>query len=96
MKVTPSKIAAIVVALGYLATSLAIGGWDTEGLPIVCLLLALPLTFIWFPDFFHEHLGRANSRFTNETPAFMFVVVGWLWLVGYLPLLMYLLARTAQ
>ena len=96
MKPTPSKIVAIVIALGYLVTSLVLGGSDTEGVPIVCLLLSFPLFFIWFPDFVHDHIGRANTRFTSETPAFMIVVVGWLWLVGYLPLLAYLLARSGQ
>jgi hypothetical protein len=93
MEITPSKVFALAIALVYLAASIVLGGWDTEGIAIVCLMLLLPLCFIWFPDFVHDRIGRANTRFTSETPAFMVEVVGWLWLVGYLPLLAYLLAR---
>jgi hypothetical protein len=94
MAITPDKAAAFVIALIYLAGSIMLGGWDTEGVAVVCLLLLLPLCFIWFPDFLHDYIGRATTfRATSETPAFMFVVVGWIWLLGYLPLLAYLLAH---
>jgi hypothetical protein len=93
MKVTPNKLIAVVVAVIYLATSIAVAGWDIEGVAVVCLLLSMPLVFIWFPDVVHNYVGRANSRVTTETPELMVTMVGWLWLVGYLPLLAYLLSR---
>lgn len=97
MHVTRSKMLGLVIALGYLATAVAMSGWDTKGVAIVCLCLSLPLAFIWFP---HEIASldamiakRPYGRITSGIPAFMVTLVGWLCLVGYLPLLAYLLAH---
>ena len=97
MQVTRSKIFGLVIALGYLATAIAMSGGDTKGVVVICLCLSLPLAFIWFP----EEIGaltaivakRPYGRITTETPASMVTLVGWLCLVGYLPLLAYLLAH---
>jgi hypothetical protein len=97
MQITRSKIAALVIALGYLAIVIAASGWDIEGVGIICLLLPLPMAFIWFPDEiagFLNTFGKGGyTRFNSETPAFMFTLVGWLFLVGYLPLLACLLGH---
>ena len=97
MQVTRSKILGLVIALGYLATAVAISGWDTKGVAVFCVSLSLPLAFIWFPDeigaFTAIVARRPYGRITTETPASMVTLVGWLCLVGYLPLLAYLLAH---
>ena len=97
MEVTRSKLLGLAIALGYLVAVVAIFGWDTKGLAVICLCVSLPLAFIWFPDeiaAYTAYVARLPySRMNSETPAPMVTAVGWLWLVGYLPLLAYLLAR---
>ena len=93
MQFTRSKIIALVIALGYLVTAIVMWGWDTGGLAIICVCLSLPLAFIWFPEVIHEVFGREGTRFTTETPAPVVTLVGWLFLVGYAPLLAYLLGH---
>jgi hypothetical protein len=94
-QVTRSKILALVIALGYLAAAVAMFGWDTKGAAVICLCLSLPLAFIWFPDEIEAFTAmvakRPYGRITSETPATMVTIVGWLLLLGYLPLLAYLL-----
>jgi hypothetical protein len=97
MQVTRSKIIALVIALGYLAPVIVVAGWDIQGAGVMCLMLSMPLVFIWFPEKVEAHTRRlaerTYSRIDTETPAFVVTLVGWVWLVGYLPLLAYLLAR---
>lgn len=96
MQVTRSKILGLVIALGYIAIAVAMSGWDTEGVAVICLSLSLPLAFIWFPDEIAAYTriaAKGGGRFNTETPASMVTLVGWLCLVGYLPLLAYLLAH---
>jgi hypothetical protein len=97
MQFTRGKILALVIAIGYLAVPIAVSGWDTEGVAIICLVLSLPLAFIWFPDEVADFLnsfGKSGyTKFNSETPAFMLTLVGWLCLLGYLPLLAFLLGH---
>src|ERR1700675_4643144 len=80
MQVTGSKIFALVIALGYIATAIAMSGWDIRGGAAICLMLSLPLAFIWFPDeigaFTRLVARRGYGRIDTETPAFMLTLVG--------------------
>jgi hypothetical protein len=95
MQITLSKVFGLAIALGYIATAIAMSGWDTTGVALICL--SLPLAFIWFPEEIEAYTAMLAKlpygRISTETPAFMVTLVGWLILVGYLPLLAYLLAR---
>ena len=68
MRVTPSKIVALVIAVGYLVSAIVMWGGDAR----VCLYLFLPLALIWFPDEIAERSRRVaerGSRFNTPTPA---------------------------
>lgn len=95
MQVTRSKLVALVIALGYFVTVVVMQGWEKA--VVLSFLLLLPVAFIWFPNEIEAFTAmlakRPFSRTTQETPAFMVTIVGWLWLVGYLPLMAYLLSR---
>jgi hypothetical protein len=97
LEVTRGKFLGLTIALGYLAAVAAIFGWDANGVATICLCVSLPLVFIWCPDEIAAYTAYVAklpySRMNSETPAPMVTAVGWLWLVGYLPLLAYLLAR---
>jgi hypothetical protein len=96
LEITRSKLVGLVIAVGYVAAAIATSGWDTKGFAVICLCVSLPLAFIWFPDEIAAYTAYVAklpySRMNSETPAPMVTAVGWLWLVGYLPLLAYLLA----
>jgi hypothetical protein len=95
MQVTRSKIIALAFALGYLATAVVMWGWDAGGLATISVCLLLPLGLIWFPDeveaYTRKAADRDYSRMWPATPALVVTFVGWLFLVGYAPLLAYLL-----
>ncbi len=97
MQVTRSKTIAPVIALGYLVTVVVMWGWNPGGLAKVGVALSLPLGFIWFPDKVEVHTRKLATRtychIDTETPAFMVTFVGWLFLVGYFPLLAFLLGH---
>jgi hypothetical protein len=96
MEVTPSKIIALVIALGYLTIFIMMGDWDARGVVTMCIFLSFPLAFIWFPDEIEEYgkiAAERGSRFNTPTPASVLVVVGWVFLLGYFPLIGFLLAH---
>src|SRR5690349_19459100 len=101
MLLSRSKILAIVIALIYLGTAIVLDGWDGKGFVVMCILLLLPLAFIWFPDEIADY-SSSNPRFgigrgfNSATPASMVTLVGWLGLLGYFPLLVFLLTRSAN
>jgi xanthine/uracil/vitamin C permease (AzgA family) len=92
MQITRSKIVALVIALGYLAAAFFAAGLNA--VPSVGISVMLPLVLIWFP----KKMGAAPTKvdfsgIDTETPAIVVTAIGWVWLLGYLPLLAYLLAR---
>jgi hypothetical protein len=93
MPITRSKIIAVGVALAYLAVAAAMSGGGSQVLPVVCVSLVLPLALIWFPKQMGKAGRFANQQIDTETPEVLVTIVGWLWLVGYLPLMAYLLTR---
>jgi hypothetical protein len=97
VRVTRSKIIALVIALCYLVPALVMVGCDFRAAGGMCFMVLMPLAFIWFPERVEAHTRRLAERtyseIDTETPAFVATLVGWVWLVGYLPLLAYLLAR---
>jgi hypothetical protein len=95
MEVTRSKVLGLIIALSYLATAIAMAGWDAEGVAIMSLCLSVPVAFIWFPDeigAFTDIVARGGwGRINTETPPFMISLSGWLFLVVVFPLIAYLL-----
>lgn len=49
MEITASKIAALLVALAYIVVAFGFGA-PLKVLALFCLVLAVPLGLIWFPD----------------------------------------------
>jgi len=90
MRVTPGKIASVIIAAAWFAVVVAGAGW-TWGWRL-SLALMLPLALIWFP----EKIGGATGyiihyqRVDEKTPPILITVMGWFFLVG-LPLVLYYL-----
>jgi hypothetical protein len=99
MRITRTKIVALVIALAYVAVPIVMSGWDAEGIATLCLMVSLPLAFIWFPEEISAYTARLTKRSLSSidtpTPGPVVTLVGWVWLVGYLPLLAYLLTLSA-
>jgi hypothetical protein len=95
MQVTRSKIIALIIALGYVTIFVVTNGWHARALTSMCLVLSFPLAFIWFPEEIEERgkiAEERGSRYT-ATPAPVLVIVGWVFLLGYLPFIGFLLAH---
>jgi hypothetical protein len=96
MVITRSKIFALVIALGYVTAAIAMSAWDAKGVGGVCLVSIVPLALIWFPDeisaYCSPDIRFGIEGFNSPTPPVMVSVVGWLGLVGFVPLLAYLLS----
>jgi uncharacterized membrane protein YoaT (DUF817 family) len=81
-----SKIAAVVIAVGYtLAVAIAIvfcKGVTRDAFSIVPLFF-LPLPFIWFPEVLGGFTGYVSGgrRIDTETPPAIVAFIGWLLLV---------------
>ena len=93
MQVTIAKLAALLLALGYVIAA----GFSTEGLPgagLVAVAVLFPLALIWFPDEI-ESWGRLWRRGGPSgirmlpSPPWLVAFMGWVFLVG-LPLFMLL------
>lgn len=96
MVITRSKLFALVIALGYVTAAIAMSGWDAKGVGGVSLVSVVPLALIWFPNEIAAYTtflaNRPYGRINTETPAPVVTLIGWLGLVGFVPLLAYLLS----
>jgi hypothetical protein len=93
-----SRLASVVVAVGYGITAFVIAG-KGQGGPAVILtvvILLFPLALIWFPDVFGDYIGPVRRGYVDQTtPPVMIAIAGWFFLVG-LPLVLYQLWRSRQ
>jgi hypothetical protein len=99
MEITVSKIASLIVAIGYLFAAFLAGGGE-RSLParytvgpigttiILGLALLFPLSLIWLPDFWGEQTGR----FARGTPSWVVALGGWFLLIG-LPIILFFVLR---
>ncbi len=93
MRVTWSKIAAIVVALVYVVLSVldVVGSETTLWELTYLLVLLIPLALIWFPEVLGSATGFIGHRVVDhETPPWLVSAAGWFFLVG-LPVLLWLI-----
>lgn len=87
---TKSRIAALIVAVVWLAPAMVQQGALTVAVGKLALVLLLPLALIWFPEelgSFTGYIGRGR-RIDTETPPVLISLLGWLLLLG-IPLLAY-------
>ena len=85
-----SKIASLVIAIGYTVIALVEGGASGLACPIA---LFLPLALIWFPDEVGSFTGWFRGGYINkESPPALLSMMGWFFLVG-LPTILYFLWR---
>ena len=93
MRVTWSKIAALVVALFYVVVCVAdLGRSGTpRGDLRYLLVLLFPLALIWFPEVIGSATGSIGHGVVDcESPPWLVSAAGWFFLVG-LPVLLWLL-----
>ena len=81
MEITISKIAAVVIAIGYAIAIVVNVGFKIHATS--ALLLAVPLALIWFPEELGSYTGYVSrgSTIDTETPPFIVAGLGWLLLV---------------
>lgn len=81
MEITISKIAAVIIAIGYAIAIVAYAGFTKQATSVYLLLV--PLGLIWFPEELGSHTGIVirGSTIDAETPPFLVSFVGWLLLV---------------
>jgi hypothetical protein len=77
-----SKIAAVVIALGYLV-AIAIHEWSVMPMVPVGVVLLAPLGLIWFPEELGSFTGYVSrgGYINNETPPTLVAFMGWLFLL---------------
>jgi len=81
--ITRGKLLSLVIALGYLVSLIFAEGWRPKELVQLCVMLLVPLAFIWFP----EEIGSAKGAIGHgavdkETPDFLVSFLGWSILIG--------------
>jgi hypothetical protein len=81
MEITISKIAAVVIAVGYAIAIVFNTGFTTQATGAV--LLFVPLALIWFPEELGGYTGYFSRGATidTETPPVVVSLLGWLFLV---------------
>jgi len=91
MRITLSKILALLIATGYVIAFLVSEGADWQVIKLLAGLV-FPLVFIWFPEEMGSLSGFVvrGSYVNAETPAFLVSLGGWFILVG-LPIILLLL-----
>ena len=86
---TISRIASLVIALPLMIAGIIDVIREVGFRPEVCvpLILLLPLALIWFPEVIGSATGYIGHGAVDvETPPFLVVTMGWLFLIG-IPLL---------
>ena len=87
MQISISKVAALLLALGYI-----IAAWlSGEGWPFavtVAVGTLIPLVLIWFPEEIDGWMrlwrrGGTTGLQMRPSPAWLIVIMGWVFLVGF-------------
>lgn len=85
VRVTVAKAASVILALGICAY---------HGSLVLILLILWPLSFIWFPEFWGNYTGFLRSPYINQkSPPVLVSLLGWFFLVAFLPLLWWIGGR---
>jgi hypothetical protein len=90
-----SRIAALLIAIGYSIAMIVAEHGITKGSLAGGALLLLPLALIWFPEqlgSFTGYVGRGGDIDT-ETPPGLVSALGWFFLLGY-PVLIYWMLKS--
>lgn len=96
MPITIPKLAAVLIAVVYVALAAFTEDTSAEDIAFLAVGLLFPLALIWFP----EALGRMTGyvgygpRINTETPPAIVAACGWFLLLGG-PVLVYWLATRA-
>jgi hypothetical protein len=85
-----SKIAALLIAIGYVVAAIIDQHELNRNVLAVALSTLLPLALIWFSEELGSYIGYAGrgGDIDTETPPMMVSFMGWLLLVG-LPMFLY-------
>ena len=95
MEITRGKILALVGALPYLAGGVVVIGCGADAIGALGIVAIGSLILIWFPDEIGDASGPvAGGGWMTETPGVAISLLGWLFLVGGVPLVAYLLRST--
>lgn len=90
MQITRGKILSLVIAAAYVVAVIPTAGW---GAIQVCVMVALPLALIWFPEECGSFTGYVRGGFIDQqSPAILVSMMGWFFLVG-LPVLFWFIWR---
>jgi hypothetical protein len=85
---TFSRVASLVLAVGYLVAAWLLIGRDRPGLLPCAFAALLPLPFIWFSDALGDYSGPGHMGYVvRSTPGIMIAVAGWLFLLVIPPIL---------
>ncbi len=92
MRITLSRIIALLVAGGMAAISIVQDGKSFLHAAGAVPVLLIPLALIWFPEEVGEFTGYVGrgGNIDAPSPAFLVAGFGWFFLVG-LPVLLYIL-----
>lgn len=94
MEVTIAKVAAMLLALGYIIAA-SVSGAGLRFAGTVALGVLLPLALIWFPDEIESwsrlwRRGGLSGLRLSPSPPWLVAAMGWVFLMG-LPLFLLLL-----
>lgn len=94
MEITRSKIAALLIAIGYVVVllNLSHGPAQQKDAIMFSLFLLAPLALIWFPELIGAAVGGGRGVNT-ESPPLAVSGMGWLLLLGA-PVVMYFLWKS--
>ena len=80
MSITPTKLAATVVAVVIFSVGVALHG--ARGSIVVALGLLAALALVWFSEQLGEITGWGTIRVDRRSPGIVIAAMGWLALVG--------------
>jgi hypothetical protein len=82
---TPSKVIALVIALGIVMYS---------GKLMFFLAFLWPLSFIWFPEYWGNYTGFFRGSYIDEkSPPMLMSLMGWFFLVAFPLLCLWIMSR---
>jgi hypothetical protein len=97
VEITVGKILSGIVAMIYTVIFIVAEGGPTTDIVKLWLVLAIPLTLIWFPDELGSITGSIGrgGYITRETPGCFLSIAGWVLLVSppLVPLVAYMLQQ---